>query len=154
MNFYLKGRSQCVLIHHNDSVYVFGGHDQIRCLNTCEIFNKKENTWGFIASMIEPRRGCGAAVCAKNDCVYIVGGTNGSCSLKSTEIYNIQTNKFTSGPELNVPRANVSIAFIGDYLFAVGGFDGKSFLKTIEYLKISDLEAGWSVYHKIDSNIL
>jgi influenza virus NS1A-binding protein len=147
-----SGRSQCVLVHHNDSVYVFGGHDQIRCLNTCEIFNKKENTWSFIASMIEPRRGCGAAV--KNDCVYVVGGTNGSCSLKTTEIYNIQTNKFTIGPELNVPRANVSIAFIGDYLFAVGGFDGKSFLKTIEYLKINDLEAGWSIYHKIDSNFL
>lgn len=102
--------------------------------------------------MIEPRRGCGAAV--KKDFVYVVGGTNGSCSLKSTEIYNIQTNKFAIGPELNTARANVSIAFIGNYLFAVGGFDGKSFLKTIEYLNVNDLNAGWSIYHKIDSTFL
>jgi influenza virus NS1A-binding protein len=68
-----------------------------------------------IAPMLEPRRGCGAA--EKNGLIYIVGGTNGSCSLKSIEIYNTQTNKFTSGPELNTPRANVAIAFIGIYTF-------------------------------------
>jgi influenza virus NS1A-binding protein len=102
--------------------------------------------------MIEPRRGSGAV--ENNGLVYIVGGTNGSCSLKSTEIYYIQTNRFIIGPELNVPRANVSITLIGDYLFAVGGFDGKSFLKTIEYLNINDLNAGWSIHHKIDSNFI
>jgi influenza virus NS1A-binding protein len=119
--------------------------------------------------MMEPRRGCGAA--EKNGLIYIVGGTNGSCSLKSTEIYNTYTNRFSGGPELNVPRANVAIAFIGtiviltssllvrvklidffiskgNYLFAVGGFDGKQFLRTIEYLNCDDLAPGWSIYHK------
>ena len=39
---------------------------------------------------------------------------------------------------------------IGDILFAVGGFDGKSFLKSIEYLNCANQEAGWSMYYKPD----
>lgn len=38
---------------------------------------------------------------------------------------------------------------IGDILFAVGGFDGKSFLKTIEYLNVNNINSGWSMYHKL-----
>jgi influenza virus NS1A-binding protein len=111
-----SARCQCALVRHKDLLYVFGGHDHIRCFNTCETYNTKENgKWSFIAPMLETRRGCGAAV--KDDLIYIVGGTNGSCSLKSTEIYNTQTNKYTFGPELNVPRANVAIAFIGKLFF-------------------------------------
>jgi hypothetical protein len=33
---------------------------------------------------------------------------------------------------------------------AVGGFDGKSFLKTIEYLNVRHLNNGWSLYYKPD----
>ena len=33
-------------------------------------------------------------------------------------------------------------------MFAVGGFDGKSFLRTIEYLNVNKLDAGWSLFHK------
>lgn len=43
----------------------------------------------------------------------------------------------------------------GDILFAIGGFDGKSFLKTIEYLNCNNLDQGWSMYHKsIDFDFL
>ncbi len=105
---------------------MFGGHDHIRCLNTCETYNTKENgKWMTIASMLEPRRGCGAV--EKDGCVYIVGGTNGSCSLKSTEIYNTQTNKFICGPDLNTPRANVAVAFIGTFK----GFESVGLVKLL-----------------------
>jgi hypothetical protein len=42
--------------------------------------------------------------------------------------------------------------FLGDYLFAVGGFDGKQFLRTIEYLNCNDLAAGWCIYYKHQKN--
>lgn len=156
-----QGRSQGVLVstqvnltpeiknsETNEVLFVFGGHDQIRCLNSCEIYNVATDKWTIIPSMHEAKRGCGAAVHDETNSIFIVGGTNGTQSLKSVEIYNILTQKWTRGPELNIARANVVIAFIGNNLFAVGGFDGKSFLRTIEYLNIKNLEAGWSLFHK------
>ena len=37
---------------------------------------------------------------------------------------------------------------LGDVLFAIGGFDGKQFLKSIEYLNCNKLNDGWSMFHK------
>lgn len=102
----------------------------------------------MIPSMHEPRRGCGAAYREKSQSIYIVGGTNGTQSLRSVEIYDVKNKKWTQGPELNIARTNVSVAFIDDILFAIGGFDGKSFLKTIEYLNCKSLDDGWSLYYK------
>ncbi len=100
-------------VERTDLLFVFGGHDQIRCLNSCEVYNLAEDKWTLIASMHEAKRGCGAAAHHESSSVYIVGGTNGSQSLKSVEIYNVLTQKWTRGPELNIARTNVAIAFIG-----------------------------------------
>ena len=94
-------------------LYVFGGHDQIRCLSTCEIYDPKEDKWSLITGMHEPRRGCGAAYHSDTHSIYIVGGTNGSQSLKSVEIFNTITKRWSMGPDLNIARTNVAIAFIG-----------------------------------------
>ncbi len=97
-----------------DLLFIFGGYDQIRCLNSCEMYNIEMDAWVPIASMFEPKRGCGAAVHNETSSIYVVGGTNGTQSLKTVEIYNVLTQRWTQGPELNVARANVSIAFIGN----------------------------------------
>jgi len=129
-------------------LFVFGGHDQIRCLSSCEVYDAKEDKWTLISSMHESRRGCGAAYNPQTKCIYIVGGTNGSQSLKSVEIYDTVTKKWSMGPDLNIARTNVAIAFLGNVLFAVGGFNGKTFLRTIEYLDVNDTNLSWSMYHK------
>ncbi len=118
-----QARSQAALVsvsvrldkknERTDLLYVFGGHDQIRCLNSCEVYNVAEDKWTVIANMHEAKRGCGAAAHDKSNSVYIVGGTNGSMSLKTVEVYNVLTQKWTRGPELNIARTNVAIAFIG-----------------------------------------
>ena len=36
----------------------------------------------------------------------------------------------------------------GNVLYAVGGFDGKTFLRTIEYLNCNNINNGWSMYYK------
>ena len=38
------------------------------------------------------------------------------------------------GPTMTFCRANVSVAISNDRLWAVGGFNGKDFLKTVEFL--------------------
>jgi N-acetylneuraminic acid mutarotase len=143
-----NGRSQSALVCSNNFLFVFGGHYQIKCLSSCECYSIQEDKWSIMPSMIESRRGCGAALRQSTNSIYIVGGTNGGKSLKSVEIYDIINKRWSVGPDLNVARTNVAIAFIGDILFAVGGFDGKAFLKNIEYLNCNDTSNGWSMYHR------
>ena len=131
-----------------DYLLIFGGHDQIRCLSSCEIYDIEQDKWSLLPSMSETRRGCGAAVHKETLHVYIVGGTNGTQSLKSCECYDIRAKKWSKLPDMNMARNNVAIAFIGHILFAVGGFDGKSFLRTIEYFDIKNPQNGWSMFHK------
>lgn len=55
-------------------------------------------------------------------------------SLCSVEVYDAQTNSWSMGPALTSCRANVGVAVVGGRLFAVGGFNGKAFLNTVEFL--------------------
>ena len=70
--------------------------------------------------------------------LYAVGGSDGSSSLASVEAYDPATGSWAFCPSLNVPRANVSVAVIRKRLYAVGGFSGKAFLDTMEYLSADD----------------
>jgi len=69
------------------------------------------------------------------DKLYVVGGSDGTQSLASVEIFDFEKGSWTSGPTLNTPRANVRAVTVGDRVYAVGGFSGKVFLNTIEYLE-------------------
>jgi influenza virus NS1A-binding protein len=85
--------------------------------------------------MRENRRGCGA-VLYKNK-IFIIGGSNGVTSLTSMEIFDPISNEWVSSSngnqnELNIPRVGVGIAVCQEKLYAIGGFDGRNFLKSIE----------------------
>ena len=60
------------------------------------------------------------------------------------EVYDPETKKWIFGRSLSTPRANVAVAVVNDMLFAVGGFDGKSFLSSVEYLDPETFE--WVSY--------
>lgn len=66
--------------------------------------------------------------------LYVVGGSDGTMSLATVEIFDPATQSWSFGPVLSIPRANVGVAVVGKRLFAVGGFSGKAFLDTVEYL--------------------
>ena len=77
--------------------------------------------------------------------IYVVGGNDGTSALNSTEIYDRKTGSWVLGPMLSVPRANVGVAVLENKLFAVGGFNGKKFLDTLEYLDIGHTDE-WCSY--------
>ena len=68
------------------------------------------------------------------DKLYVVGGSDGTSSLATVEIYDPATQMWSFGPIMSIPRANVGVAVVGKRLFAVGGFSGKAFLDSVEYL--------------------
>lgn len=70
------------------------------------------------------------------DKLVVAGGCDGILpALNSVEIYDFNTKKWSKGPSLSTPRANVRLVTLGNQIYAVGGFNGKNFLNTIEYLE-------------------
>lgn len=46
--------------------------------------------------------------------------------------YDPKTDTWTTVSSLSVPRDAVGVCLLGDRLYAVGGYDGQSYLNTVE----------------------
>ncbi|CAE1225047.1 IVNS1ABP [Acanthosepion pharaonis] len=99
------------------------------------------NTWEVYSSLNTPRRGAGADIINGK-----IGGNDGMQSLRSTEIYDTENDCWYLGPQLGIER--VSVASLGNKLFAVGGFSGKRFLDSLEYF--DDTTEEWCCYSSVD----
>ncbi len=82
--------------------------------------------------------------------LYVIGGSDGTSTLATVEVFDPVTNMWTLGPTLTIPRANVGIAVVKNRLFAVGGFSGKAFLSSIEYLTEDGQE--WCIFLPVDGS--
>lgn len=83
------------------------------------------------------------------DKLYVIGGSDGQSSLCSVEIYDLSTEAWSLGPSLNTPRANVGVAILDERLFAIGGYNGKTFLDTVEYLMEDGHE--WTLFMPVST---
>ena len=81
----------------------------------------------------------------------MVGGSDGQSSLASVEYFDPDHMTWTHGPAMAIARANVSVAVLSDRLFAVGGFSGKHFLDSIEYLGGKDKKEWCSFAARLSS---
>ena len=78
----------------------------------------------------------------------MVGGSDGTSALSSVEIFDMETQQWSFGPQLSIARANTAAIIYRGRLFCVGGFSGKDFLNTAEYLTEDAQE--WCSFLPID----
>ncbi|XP_010300123.2 kelch-like protein 4 isoform X1 [Balearica regulorum gibbericeps] len=120
----------------NSKLYAVGGRDGSSCLKSMESFDPHTNKWSLCASMSKRRGGVGVAT--YNGFLYAVGGhdapASNHCSRLSdcVERYDPKTDAWTTVAPLSVPRDAVGICPLGDRLYAVGGYDGHTYLDTVE----------------------
>ena len=82
--------------------------------------------------------------------MHVVAGSDGQSSLSTVEIFDPVSKTWSFGPSLKMARANVGVSVVGNQLFAIGGFSGKVFLDTIEYIGEDDTE--WINYMPHESH--
>ncbi|KAK6009217.1 BTB/POZ domain protein [Ostertagia ostertagi] len=152
-------------------LYAVGGQDGINCLDVVERYDARRNEWTCVAPM--GTRRLGVSVSVLNGCLYAVGGSDGQSPLntvgKTHELvngkwfdlcqhvgniwdlqcsmlrkYNPLTNEWTAVVAMNNRRSGVGLAVVNEKLFAVGGFDGTTYLKTAE---VFDPEANQWRHH-------
>ncbi|XP_054025365.1 kelch-like protein 4 [Dryobates pubescens] len=120
----------------NSKLYAVGGRDGSSCLKSMECFDPHTNKWSICAPMSKRRGGVGVAT--YNGFLYAVGGhdapASNHCSRLSdcVERYDPKTDAWTTVAPLSVPRDAVGICPLGDRLYAVGGYDGHTYLDTVE----------------------
>ncbi|XP_053555328.1 kelch-like protein 4 [Bombina bombina] len=120
----------------NSKLYAVGGRDGGSCLKSMECFDPHTNKWSMCSPMSKRRGGVGVAT--YNGFLYAVGGhdapASNHCSRLSdcVERYDPKTDNWTSVAPLSVPRDAVGVCPLGDRLYAVGGYDGQTYLNTVE----------------------
>ncbi len=104
-------------------LYLFGGWDGKKYLDTVLIYNPIQDEWELANTMPEARAFAGAAVAG--DKIYLIGGYNGKQALKLNEIYspfqNASENSWSQAEPLREGRYAFGLASIADSIYILGG---------------------------------
>ena len=74
-----------------------------------------------------------SVVVSKNK-IYAIGGFGGKENqpLKSVEVFDPKLQKWKQIAAMNQPRRALAAAVLADGIYAIGGFDGTSYLSSVE----------------------
>ena len=69
----------------------------------------------------------------KDNKIYAIGGFGGvhNASLKSVEVYDPKTKQWRQISKMNYARRALSAAYLVDGIYAIGGFDGCSYMSSV-----------------------
>ena len=127
-------RQHCALKIRN-TIYCIGGSSEDEILNKVFVLklDHYDMKWEETAAMYQERWMFGAAVC--RDIIAVAGGRDqAGIQLNSTEILVIDSKKWQPIAPLKHAREGNELVVCDNYLFALGGFDGQTVLKSVERL--------------------
>uniref|UniRef100_A0A8C5N6X6 Kelch like family member 10 n=1 Tax=Gouania willdenowi TaxID=441366 RepID=A0A8C5N6X6_GOUWI len=101
----------------NNKIYICGGWNNYRVLNTAEYYNPDTNQWTLITPMGTPRYDLG--VVAYMGHIFVVGGSDGFRYLRSAEAYDPVTNNWYNVPEMVHRNSYFDIAVMNKKIFVV-----------------------------------
>ncbi|XP_027454894.1 kelch-like protein 5 isoform X3 [Zalophus californianus] len=117
-------------------LYAVGGRDGSSCLKSVECFDPHTNKWTLCAQMSKRRGGVG--VTTWNGLLYAIGGHDAPASNLTSRLsdcverYDPKTDMWTAVASMSISRDAVGVCLLGDKLYAVGGYDGQTYLNTVE----------------------
>ncbi|XP_018428311.1 PREDICTED: kelch-like protein 5 isoform X2 [Nanorana parkeri] len=117
-------------------LYAVGGRDGSSCLKSVECFDPHTNKWTLCSQMSKRRGGVGVATW--NGFLYAIGGHDAPASNLTSRLsdcverYDPKTDMWTSVASMSISRDAVGVCLLGDKLYAVGGYDGQSYLNNVE----------------------
>lgn len=142
-NVFLDG---CRTFYHADKLYISGGKDKTGDKNIFLLYDIKENKVSKLPSMNKARSYHTIVFHENLKSLVVVGGENN----KFCEMFDFFLHIWNELPELNVPRANISLHIdkIGTFAYAVGGIKGEIAYgqnsDAIELLDLVDINQGWA----------
>ena len=136
----------CRTLYHQEKLYICGGKDSAGDKNFFLVYSVRENKLSKLPPMNKPRSYHTIVFHENLKAMVVVGGE----SNKFCEMFDFFLNAWSDLPELNVPRANISLHIdkIGTFAYAVGGVKGEishgQNSDVIELLDLVDINQGWA----------
>nr|KAF6492322.1 kelch like family member 4 [Molossus molossus] len=115
----------------DNKLYVVGGRDGLKTLNTVECFNPVGKIWTVMPPMSTHRHGLGVATLEGP--MYAVGGHDGWSYLNTVERWDPEGRQWNYVASMSTPRSTVGVVALNNKLYAIGGRDGSSCVKSMEY---------------------
>ncbi|MCQ2820239.1 MAG: hypothetical protein MJ252_23485 [archaeon] len=143
-NFPLGFRHICI----DGLLYIIGGTDAFgNAISICNVFDLKSKEIKRNKDTNFPHSYHSLEYINNYDCIIVVGGEK----TKKCEMYDLNKKDWIALPDLNIPRANISIYF-NEKTNVVYGFFGmtgpisttkKTYTDILEVLDFEDLNSGW-----------
>uniref|UniRef100_A0A8C7EHH2 Kelch like family member 28 n=2 Tax=Nothoprocta perdicaria TaxID=30464 RepID=A0A8C7EHH2_NOTPE len=108
------------------------------CLESVEMYFPQNDSWIGLAPLSIPRYEFG--ICVLDQKIYVIGGIathvcQGISYRKhenSVECWDPDTNTWTSLERMFESRSTLGVVVLAGELYALGGYDGQSYLRTVE----------------------
>lgn len=98
-----------------DKLYIVGGRDGLKTLNTVECFDPKKKSWNLMPPMSTHRHGLGVGVLEGP--MYAVGGHDGWSYLNTVERWDPQARQWSFVAPMSTSRSTVGVAVLmGKYV--------------------------------------
>jgi len=119
-------RTYCTAAASRGKIYVVGGFDGSRHLDSCECFDVVSGRWERLPPMSAPRCGCGAVVV--RDRLHVVGGAAGrSEPHDSHERFDPATRRWEAFAPSSLGRGtSFAVAAVQERIYVVGFLNGES----------------------------
>jgi hypothetical protein len=133
----LQGYASTVV---DNKIYIIGGAKQSiagidSATKTVQIYDTQTDTWTTGKSLEVPSS-YGAAVATLGILaptkIYYVGGYSSGTFSNEVQIYDVAQDAWSEGSKMPTARAYLSLAVVNDVVYALGGFDGISWLNKNE----------------------
>jgi N-acetylneuraminic acid mutarotase len=123
-------------------IYVFGGARQLRTgfndltsVGSTQVYDAKNNTWTSKTSL--PSAVSFAAAEATGGLtapqrIYFTGGFDQSGYSATVRVYDVERDRWGSAAVMPTARGYLAMAVVEDVLYAIGGFNGETWLATNE----------------------
>lgn len=132
-----RKKSHAALVGVCQKLYSIGGFDGSKRLASVDIYDPQLERWSEGPAMHTPRSAFGAACDSKGN-IYCIGGYSNSRHITTVEILDSKTKQWREGPPLQEGRSYVQAAAIGNNIYAVGGTNGSTRLRSVEKLSNED----------------
>uniref|UniRef100_A0A8C6X412 Kelch like family member 28 n=1 Tax=Naja naja TaxID=35670 RepID=A0A8C6X412_NAJNA len=108
------------------------------CLESVEMYFPKNDSWIGLAPLSVPRYEFG--ICALDQKIYVIGGIathmcqgiNYRKHESSVECWDPDTNTWTLIESMNESRSTLGVTVLSREIYALGGYDGQSYLQSVE----------------------
>ncbi|KDR17435.1 Kelch-like protein 10 [Zootermopsis nevadensis] len=122
-------------VHHGSAVvgyniYVIGGFDRFKSLNSVSCFNAVTKKWREVGPMNDRRAYVSVAVLG--GLVYAVGGYTDKRRHRTAERYDYRRNQWSMIASMNTRRSDASATALNDKIYVVGGMNGQEYLASAE----------------------